>query len=62
MVNDGLYDKVPKPDILIGGHVFPVKTGVIGTRRGVVMSAADSFQFESTSLSTARTSDMLTAM
>jgi metal-dependent amidase/aminoacylase/carboxypeptidase family protein len=27
MVDDGLYDKVPLPDIVLGGHVMPYKTG-----------------------------------
>ncbi|KAF2104398.1 metal-dependent amidase/aminoacylase/carboxypeptidase [Rhizodiscina lignyota] len=43
MVDDGLYDKIPKPDIVLGGHVFPMRAGVIGTKKGTVMSAADSF-------------------
>lgn len=67
MVDDGLYDKVPKPgeirlvlrltqllkplttfvDIVLGAHVFPMRAGVIGSKRGVTMSAADSFQLVS---------------
>jgi hypothetical protein len=27
MVDDGLYDKVPLPDIVLGGHVMPFKAG-----------------------------------
>lgn len=43
MIKDGLYDKVPKPDIVLGAHVFPFRAGTIGTRRGAIMAAADSF-------------------
>lgn len=44
MVNDGLYKKVPVPDVAIGAHVMPYRTGTIGTRRGLMACAADSFQ------------------
>jgi amidohydrolase len=48
MVDDGLYDPerhgVPVPDIVLGAHVMPHRAGVIGTRRGLLMSAADSMR------------------
>lgn len=44
MVDGGLYDKVPKPDVVLGGHVLPMRSGVIGTKGGPIMSADDSFQ------------------
>ena len=48
MVNDGLYDPkrhaIPKPDVVLGGHVMPMKAGVISTRAGIFNSAADSFR------------------
>ena len=48
MVNDGLYDpkrhNAPIPDVAIGGHVMPMRAGVIGTRRGLAASAADSMK------------------
>ncbi|KAI9758653.1 MAG: hypothetical protein M1835_000567 [Candelina submexicana] len=44
MVDDGLYDKVPVPDIVLGQHVMPLRAGAIGTRRGLMASAADSFR------------------
>jgi amidohydrolase len=28
MVNDGLYDKVPLPDVLLGGHIMPFRAGM----------------------------------
>ncbi|KAH8728925.1 hypothetical protein GQ44DRAFT_701295 [Phaeosphaeriaceae sp. PMI808] len=46
MVDGGLYDKVPLPDIVIGAHVMPERAGVIGTKRGLVASSADSFQLK----------------
>lgn len=48
MIDDGLYDpkrhNVPVPDIVLGAHVMPHRAGVIGTRRGLLMSAADSMR------------------
>jgi metal-dependent amidase/aminoacylase/carboxypeptidase family protein len=29
MVDDGLYLKVPVPDIVLGGHVMPYRTGTL---------------------------------
>ncbi|KIW03925.1 uncharacterized protein PV09_04766 [Verruconis gallopava] len=44
MVAAGLYTKyVPVPDVVLGGHVMPFRTGTIGTRRGMMASAADSY-------------------
>lgn len=44
MVDDGLYQKVPKPDIALGQHVMPYRAGTVGTKRGLMASAADSFK------------------
>lgn len=48
MVDDGLYDPkrhgVPVPDVVLGAHVMPHRAGVIGTRKGLIMSAADSMR------------------
>ncbi|KAJ4362190.1 hypothetical protein N0V95_001538 [Ascochyta clinopodiicola] len=43
MVDGGLYDKVPVPDVVVGAHVMPEKAGVIGTKRGLIASSADSY-------------------
>lgn len=43
MVDDGLYDKVPVPDVVVGAHVVPEKAGVIGTKHGLIASSADSY-------------------
>jgi hippurate hydrolase len=43
MIDDGLFDRFPKPDVILGQHVMPSAAGVVGVRDGVVTSAADSF-------------------
>jgi hippurate hydrolase len=44
MLEDGLVDRFPKPDVVLGQHVMPAPAGRIGTRSGVITSAADSFE------------------
>jgi amidohydrolase len=44
MVDGGLYDRVPVPDVVVGAHVMPERAGVVGTKRGLIASSADSFQ------------------
>lgn len=46
MVDDGLYTRhaVPIPDIVLGAHVVPYRAGLIGTRRGLVATSADSLK------------------
>lgn len=44
MVDDGLYDRVPKPDVVLGQHVFPQKSGTVVLRAGSFMSARDTFK------------------
>ncbi|KAF1841768.1 metal-dependent amidase/aminoacylase/carboxypeptidase [Cucurbitaria berberidis CBS 394.84] len=46
MIDDGLYDKVPEPDFAVGAHLMPERAGVIGTKRGLIASSADSFQIK----------------
>lgn len=41
MVADGLFDRVPRPDIVLGQHVAPLPTGFAGVHAGVAMAAAD---------------------
>ncbi len=43
MVSDGLYDKIPVPDIALGAHLMPYRAGTVGTKVGLMASAADSF-------------------
>lgn len=42
MVDDGLYTHVPIPDVVLGGHVMPYRAGRVGTKRGLMATAADS--------------------
>lgn len=44
MVDDGLYDKIPIPDVVLGGHVTPLRAGLVGTKHGLMASSADSFK------------------
>lgn len=44
MIDDGLFDRFPKPDVILGQHVMPSPAGSIGIRSGVMTSAADSFE------------------
>ncbi|SDR91530.1 hippurate hydrolase [Brevibacterium siliguriense] len=42
MIDDGLTDKVPTPDVALAQHVMPLSAGKIFTAAGPVMSAGDS--------------------
>lgn len=42
MIDDGLYDLVPIPDVVLGQHVAPLPAGMLATHEGVTMAAADS--------------------
>ena len=44
MVDDKLFTRFPKPDVVLGQHVMVGPAGAIGGRTGVITSAADSFQ------------------
>lgn len=48
MVDDGLYDPeihaVPRPCIVLGGHVMPMRAGTVGIREGPFNSASESFR------------------
>lgn len=48
MVDDGLYDEgkhaIPKPDVVLGSHVMPMKAGYVNTRSGVFGSTAISYK------------------
>lgn len=41
MVDDGLYTRVPRPDVVLGQHVAPLPAGVLGLRSGVAFAASD---------------------
>lgn len=42
MIDDGLFDKIPLPDILLGQHAIATRAGNIGTRPGRVLGFLDS--------------------
>lgn len=44
MIDDGLFERFPKPDVVLGQHVMSLPSGNIDWRDGVVTSAADSLQ------------------
>jgi hippurate hydrolase len=44
MIHDGLFERFPKPDVILGQHVMVGPSGLVSYRSGVVTSAADSLQ------------------
>jgi len=44
MIEDGLLNRVPKPDVILGQHVMVGPAGAVAGRAGVITSAADSLQ------------------
>lgn len=44
MIDDGLYEKVPTPDIVLGQHVTPLPAGMLGAHSGAAMAAVDTMQ------------------
>lgn len=44
MVDDGLYGRIPTPDIVLGQHVGPLPAGVVGTHSGPSFAAADALE------------------
>src|SRR5579871_5530489 len=44
MIDDGLFKRFPKPDVILGQHVMPLSAGIIASQSGVITSAGDSFQ------------------
>jgi len=41
MLADGLYDRFPRPVVVLGQHVAPLPAGVIGLRSGPAFAASD---------------------
>lgn len=44
MIDDGLFKRFPKPDVILGQHVMSLPAGVIASRPGTITSAGDSLQ------------------
>ena len=44
MVDDGLYDKVPVPDYVLGQHVMALRAGTVGAKIGTIMASSNRFK------------------
>src|SRR3954469_19189633 len=44
MIDDGLFDRFPKPRVIFGQHVMPAPAGEISYRTGTTQAAADSLE------------------
>lgn len=44
MIDDGLFDRFGRPEVVLGQHVIPSAAGSLFWRSGVTMSAADSLE------------------
>jgi hippurate hydrolase len=44
MVEDGLYEKVPVPDVVLGQHVLPLPAGMLGAHPGAALAAVDTME------------------
>jgi hippurate hydrolase len=44
MIDDGLFKRFPKPDVILGQHVMVGPSGTVAGRAGAITSAADSLQ------------------
>src|SRR4051794_24284145 len=44
MIGAGLFDRFPKPEVILGQHVMPAPAGAIGYRPGTTQAAADSLE------------------
>jgi amidohydrolase len=44
MIDDGLFDRFPKPHVILGQHVMPTPAGEISYRMGTTQAAADSLE------------------
>jgi hippurate hydrolase len=44
MVDDDLFTRVPRPDVVLGQHVAPLPAGMLGLRSGPAFAASDSLR------------------
>jgi amidohydrolase len=44
MIDDGLFERFPRPDVVLGQHVMVGPAGTVASRAGPITSAADSLQ------------------
>lgn len=43
MLEDGLYDKIPRPDLVLAQHVMRMRAGTINLRAGPLLTAGDAY-------------------
>jgi amidohydrolase len=46
MIDDGLFDRFPKPEVILGQHVMPGVSGEVSYRPGTTQAAADSLEIQ----------------
>jgi hippurate hydrolase len=46
MIDDGMLQRFPKPDIILGQHVMVGPAGTVGHRSGTILSAGDSLKIK----------------
>ncbi|MBQ1083392.1 amidohydrolase [Nocardiopsis sp. B62] len=44
MVDDGLWERAPVPEVVLGQHVMPLRTGTVNISHGVAMAMADALR------------------
>jgi amidohydrolase len=44
MIDDGLFERFPKPNVILGQHVMPAPAGALAYRPGTTQAAADSLE------------------
>ncbi|MEU3021016.1 amidohydrolase [Nocardiopsis sp. NPDC007018] len=44
MVDDGLWERAPRPEVVLGQHVMPLPTGTVALSHGVAMAMADALR------------------
>ena len=44
MIDDGLYDRFPRPEVVLGQHVAPLPAGLLALQPGPAFAAADTLQ------------------
>lgn len=44
MVDDGLYERVPVPDVVLGQHVVPKRAGTLSSNVGLIMAGSDNLR------------------
>ena len=44
MMDDGMVERFPKPDVILGQHVMVAPAGTVGYRDGIILAAGDSIK------------------